>query len=408
MRICLRVLWTVFLVSACSSDDPNDYRTLTNPSGLGIVRRPEPYAEHQGSLSSLPSYDPSSTDGFQVDLRGRDLSGLQLAERSDDLNHSVFDSRTVWPSALPADFSPADILEVGKNPGLGLRSLHARGITGRGIGLAIIDQSLLVDHAEYAERIRCYEEIHWPANIRVASMHGAAVASFAVGKTVGVAPDAELYFVAEQHGTYAKSEFLWDFTWLAQAIDRVVEIDAQLAAGSKIRVISISVGWGPEQRGYEEVTAAVGRAAQAGIFVVSSSLELTYGFRFQGLGRTPTADPERAESYGPGSWWEARFYAQPEKLTGDILMAPMDSRTAASHAGNGEYLWGRVGGLSWTIPYLAGLYALACQVQPNLTPDVFWSAALATAATTTIRNGDSTYSFGKIVDPVTLIDGLLR
>jgi hypothetical protein len=401
-------LWTAFLVSACSSDEPTTYHTLTNPSGLGVVRRPEPYTEDQSALSALPSYDPSSTDSFQVDLRGRNLSSLQLVERSNDLAHSVFDNRTVWPSALPADFSPAEVLEVGKNPGLGVRSLHQRGITGKGIGLAIIDQSLLVDHSEYAERLRCYEELHWPSNILVASMHGAAVASVAVGKTIGVAPDAELYFVAEQHGTYAKSEFLWDFTWLAQAIDRVIEIDAQLPAGSKIRVISISVGWAPDQRGYDEVTAAVARAVQAGIFVVSSSLELTYGYRFQGLGRAPLADPELAGSYGPGSWWEARFYAQPEKLPGDVLMAPMDSRTAASHTGNGDYFWGRVGGLSWTIPYVAGLYALACQVQPTLTPDAFWSTALATAATTTLRNGDSTYSFGKIVDPVALIDALLR
>jgi hypothetical protein len=86
----------------------------------------------------------------------------------------------------------------------------------------------------------------------------------------------------------------------------------------------------------------------------------------------------------------------------------MDSRTAASHTGNGDYFWGRVGGLSWTIPYLAGLYALACQVQPNITPEAFWSTALATAATTAIRNGDSTYSFGKIIEPVALIDALLR
>lgn len=407
MRICLPALWTTFLVSACSSDAPDAYRTLTNPSGLGVVRRPAPYTQNPGALSSLPSYDPASTDSFQVDLRGRDLSRLALAERSDDLSHSVFDSRTIWPPTLPANFSPADILEVGKNPGLGIRSLHERGITGSGIGVAIIDQSLLIDHIEYAEQVRCYEEIHWPADALVASMHGAAVASLAVGRTVGVAPDADLYFVAEQHGTYAGAEFSWDFAWLAQAIDRVIEIDAQLPAGSKIRVISISVGWAPEQKGYAEVTAAVARAVQVGMFVVSSSLELTYGYRFMGLGRAPNGDPEQTESYGPGSWWEARFYDHPERLVGDVLMAPMDSRTAASHTGSGDYFWGRIGGLSWTIPYLAGLYALACQAEPSITPDAFWSAALATADTITIRNGDDNYSFGKIVNPVALIETLL-
>ena len=51
-----------------------------------------------------------------------------------------------------------------------------------------------MDHVEYRDRLRLYEEIH--CSDRVAQMHGAAVASIAVGKTVGVAPEAELYFIS--------------------------------------------------------------------------------------------------------------------------------------------------------------------------------------------------------------------
>jgi hypothetical protein len=132
-------------ITACSTDDNfTEYRTLTNSSGLGIVRRPEPWVLNRGPLQSLPSYDSTSSDAFQIDLRGRDLSALDLTGRSNDLSYSIFDSKTVWPATLSPDFSPSDILEIGKNPGLGIRSLHDRGITGRGIGVAIIDQPLLV------------------------------------------------------------------------------------------------------------------------------------------------------------------------------------------------------------------------------------------------------------------------
>jgi hypothetical protein len=43
---------------------------------------------------------------------------------------------------MPQDFDWERIMELGKNPGLGIRKLHTQGITGRGIGIAIIDQTL--------------------------------------------------------------------------------------------------------------------------------------------------------------------------------------------------------------------------------------------------------------------------
>ncbi len=55
---------------------------------------------------------------------------------------------------------------------------------------------LLVDHQEYRDRIRLYEEINIDKGTP-AQMHGAAVASIAVGKTVGVAPEADLYYIAK-------------------------------------------------------------------------------------------------------------------------------------------------------------------------------------------------------------------
>jgi len=59
----------------------------------------------------------------------------------------------------------------------------------------------------------------------------------------------------------------------------------------------------------------------------------------------------------------------------------MDSRTTASFTGISEYVFYREGGWSWSIPYIAGLYALAAQVDPEIPPERFWSLAMETGRT---------------------------
>ncbi|HSL95742.1 MAG TPA: hypothetical protein VLA35_07490, partial [Thermoleophilia bacterium] len=47
-------------------------------------------------------------------------------------------------------------LERAKDPGLGVRDLHAQGVTGAGVSVAIIDGQLRRDHVEYADRLVAY------------------------------------------------------------------------------------------------------------------------------------------------------------------------------------------------------------------------------------------------------------
>ncbi|MPN02052.1 hypothetical protein SDC9_149265 [bioreactor metagenome] len=240
-------------------------------------------------------------------------------------------------------------------------------------------------------------------------MHGPAVASIAVGKTIGVAPDADLYYIAEQHGEFKNNSFEWDFIWLAKSIERILEVNETLPEGRKIRVISISVGWDESRKGYKEVAAAVEEAKKQGIFVVSSSLFETYGYFFHGLGKNPINDPNEASSYEPGSWWAKSFYnlgldrVKEINNVDDMLLVPMDSRTTASPTGKDDYVFYRQGGWSWSIPYIAGIYALACQVKPDVNPDIFWTEALRTGKTITIEKNNAKYEFGKIVSPQDLI-----
>ncbi len=352
----------------------------------------------KGVLKTLPKYDPNSDDAYQVDLRGCDLSKLDLRASLGDLMYAAFDDRTIWPAAerMPSGFDWRTIMELGKNPGLGVRRLHEKGITGRGVRVAIIDQPLLVGHQEYADRLRFYEEIDVPSRSGP-QMHGAAVASIALGKTVGVAPEAELYYVAWPGALQN----------LARCIHRIIEVNAQLPKDNKIRVISMSTGWTPSHEGYKEIMDAVQRAQAAGILTVCvHGPDLHEGFDLSALGRSPLADPDVFESYQPGIFLAKSFWAHPSSPSGKSLWVPMDSRTTASYEGVDQYVFHGIGGMSWTVPYVAGVYALAVQVDPAITPARFWALAVRTGRTIELKRTGMTKRLGPIVDPVRLIGAI--
>jgi hypothetical protein len=379
-----------------------------------IERHPEP-ADLSGNyleLTSIPKFDPNVAGVWQVDLRSRDLTKIDMKASFSNLIYAIFDSKTQWPTSdkMPVGFDWQKIMGLGKDPGLGVRALHEQGITGAGIGIAIIDQPLLIDHQEYKDRLRLYEEINIPPETE-AQMHGGAVASIAVGKTIGVAPEADLYYIGALTSDWDPNtnDFTRDFNYHAQAVHRILEINRGLPEDYKIRVIAMQVGWSPDQAGYDEITAAVNEAKEAVIFVISSSLGSTHGLYFQGLGRYPLDDPNEFESYVPGLWWEKDFFSEMPLNTylwsapDHMLLIPMDSRATASPTGTKDYVFYRQGGWSWSIPYLAGMYALSVQVKPEISPEEFWETALSTGKTIKIQHSGQYYAFGIILDPQSLI-----
>lgn len=395
------------LIVSCAAP-VTDQPSLVRLPEVKIVRYPDP-VDYSGLnvYTEPPVYHPGSNEQWQVDLRSSNLTSLDLSKSKADLLYADFDSQTQWPASekMPADFDWQKIMEIGKDPGLGMRALHDQGITGKGVGIAIIDQTLLVDHIEYKDRIRLYEEAEdITGGWKEVQMHGPAVASIAVGKSIGVAPEADLYFIATGDCGGAFSIQNLDFSCRAKAIQRIVEINKSLPAERKIRVLSLAFGWVPESKGYEEITAAVEDAKAAGIFVISSSLSQTDNLNFHGLGREPISDPNEFTIYTPGLWWQDYFYQA--GLSADTLLVPMDSRTTASPTGTEDYVFYREGGWSWSIPYLAGTYALAAQVKPDITPEEFWETALHTGRTIQLQHVGKDYEFGTILDPQALMEAI--
>lgn len=419
LLITLGVIAVINFIGGMVMDRQFFHTTMANGTAPTIAHRPPAadYSWMHGKMKAIPSYDAAGAgDPWAVDLRSADLSAVDAAGHEKDLVHADFDSRTKWPAGIKGmkAFRPDKFMELGKNPGLGLKALHKKGVTGKGVGVAIIDYPLLVDHAEVKGRVKMYEEIHCADDS--AQMHGCATSSIAVGRSVGVAPGADLYFVAV--GNFHQSPLTMvcryvpalsmlatiDYGPDTRAIDRIVEINRHLPKDRKIRVISISQGYmGP--RGWRAYRKAIESAENEGIFVVTCGLETTSGgrMRFNGLGREPLANPDDPASYGPGGWLEKAFFGGDRWTKGNTLWVPMDSRCTASPTGNDDYVFYRSGGWSWAAPYIAGLYALACQVKPSVTPQEFWKAALETGDTVQVTKNGVKYPLGKIVNPAKLI-----
>lgn len=421
-------------LTGCSGQTNDDKQSVEtsqgNTSNISrplIVQNPQVYvvrgsAGTDGKCTSLPSYDPNSPKGGQVDIRGLDLRSLDLTGRENDLLNSVFDSNTKWPQSLPNNFDPYEIMNIGMNPGLGTEKLHEDGITGTGIGIAIIDYPLIYDHEEYAGRVKMYEEIN-PYG-KMTYMTAPMVASLAAGKNCGTAPEANLYFIGSSFlnktsGT--QSEI--DFSWYAQAVDRIVDVNRILPEDQKIRVLCIATPcWSPEMKGYDKITESVKKAAGENIFVVSNNIFETYNgkYYFAGLTTDTLSDRDNPSSYKVipwdkwiygvskvgkfGEYFEKKFDENQPK---EILLIPAEGRTAASSSGKTVYSYYRDGSWSMVTPYIAGLYALCCQVKPDVTPDIFWIIALETGDSRTITRNGKDYT-GKIVNPQKLIESLER
>jgi hypothetical protein len=379
---------------------PKSYNCMNAALGRGICRKPKPAVFGREPLKELPVYKPDSAKGWQVDLRSMDLRKLDLAGRTADLLHADFDSRTKFPKILPPGYAPAEIMELGKNPGLGVRALHQKGFTGKGVAIAIIDQPLLTGHQEYAGALKTYEEIHLFEKEPAATMHGAAVASLAVGRTCGVAPGASLHYIATD---FTDGRNAIDFRFLASAVDRVVAISEALPPGKGIRALSISRGFRPGDRGAAALLESIAKARKAGMLVVTTSPEAYYDFRFNGLGRGPLSDPDARDSYRPGLFWERMFFSGGGRNESGRLLLPMDSRTTASPTGKEDYVFYTDGGMSWSAPYLAGLYALALEADQALSPEAFLRRALATAGAARFSRDGENYTLEGIAAPASLL-----
>jgi hypothetical protein len=292
-------------------------------------------------------------------------------------------------------------LERAKDPGLGVRALHTQGVTGAGVAVAIIDGQMRLDHEEYARAVAHYEELDDFAG-RPFEAHGPAMASLLVGRTVGVAPESDLHYFALDFARVTPA-------CLAAAIDRVVERNRELAANERVRLLSISTGFGGEP---QVVAAAIARALDDDVFVLLTNFPVDWvdpPLAIRSLGCSPWRDCDDPASFdlSPGevAYWRSEGVTAAAALAarsardaeGDLvtLYAPANRRTLAGPRHARHYALDVEGGDSEWAPYLSGVLALALQAEPDLRASDL--AALLAGGVTELEHGV------RLVDPARVV-----
>jgi hypothetical protein len=194
----------------------------------------------------------------------------------------------------------------------------------------------------------------------------------------------------------AAPSWLKDSAYYAKALGWIIEQNNKLPLSQKIRVVSVSASPSGQGSFFEKNQYmwdhACARAEAAGILV----LDCTQHHGFIGSCWLNVASPDDITLCTPG---------YPSKPTHGFragsLLAPTSPRTTAEQYNKDQfsYQYCGEGGLSWAIPYVAGVLAMGWQVNPQLGPEKMKEILFDSAATG--QNG------ARIIDPQRFI-GMVR
>lgn len=336
------------------------------------------YADNNATITTGTTITDNgiTLKAYDWPLYSKDLSSMNLKNYRDFLKTVSFDKYTKWPSAdkLPDNFNPEQIMEWGKNPGLGINDLHKQGYTGKGVNIAYVDQTLQPGHIEYSGTNVKYF-IEDPTLNKNPSMHGSTVLSILAGRTRGIAPDANVYFVGDNNYTA-------DELHIAQGIRKIIEINKTLPNDKKIKILGLSNSHFVDRANKGEYDKAINEAESAGIMVFDvATLNGAQGMG--GMYIEPLKDRDNPDNYvkDPGL-----YGGNPHQS--NLLCIP-GTGTFADGVNKDDYTYWSYSGQSWLVPYLVGVISLGLQVDPTLTKEkaiqYLYDSATQTAATSGSR-----------------------
>lgn len=301
-------------------------------------------------------------DGYSFQLPKGTLSGdIDWSNSKEVFYYLCFDESTFANTPkehLPENYDPQQVFDKGLSIGLGIDEAHENGYTGKGVSVAICDwqlkphQDLNIKEyqcAEYAAQVEDY-------------FHASAVTGILAGQKTGVAPDADVYFFAEYQD---RSET--GGSDMINTLKSILDKNKTLPENQRIRVVSIS---GPIYGEQEETQALVKELTDSGVWVLSSE-EFWNDFGYLEK-KDPMGDVNDFNNYQIN---HPKNFDYPEQG----LYVSSGNRTVPDPTNETSYRHDSRASASWAIPVVAGYYALACQADPNMTPENFKQLAAETA-----------------------------
>lgn len=351
----------------------------------------------------------------QINMENRDdgsfvppSSKLTLAEIQSYKETGIHQSE--MPPKTADGFNPqTEIIEKYKEPAPGVRKVHKMGITGKGVNVAIIDGGL-TPHAEYNSQIKSITTFGYKDGVTPDS-HAAAVTSQLAGKTCGSAPDANIQYYAAEILPNSNPNQSND-TQL-KALKDILEKNKKASDKDKIQVVSVSSGFAKGKADYPETLKTIKALEDSGVAVFwpgqigigdynpdTPPKELTI---WEGVGRQYGKDPAKTDSVKPNYWSSPKSLTENAEIierTGmKQIIIPCDNKTVASSIDGKSFDYYPNGGMSWGTPTLAGVYCLAKEANPNITPKEFHQLAYETG-TDMLSNGKPV---GRVIDAEKLI-----
>lgn len=259
-------------------------------------------------------------------------------DQTDDENQEVIDVED-------EEFSEIELLKGierwGIEPGLGIKTLHELGYTGKGVNVAYCDQSINEPFPDEIKNAIVYYQNNTGHN---GDMHGNATSSLLCGKNIGTAPDVNLYFFS-----YVSWEDDQQKNWV-ECLEQLIEKNKSLPEGQKIRMVGFSNNIRDDEPYADEVKQAIKKCNDNDIMVFWCGENASLRF-------TDFSDKDNPENV-------VLSLNRDDYLTA----VPADSRTSLADRGEYEY-WGENGGLSWTMPYTLGVYAIAQSIDYDITQE---------------------------------------
>jgi len=312
------------------------------------------------------------------DLSQYDLSGLD----KEYFLWLTFNSSTIFPPAdkMPAGISPEEILQRGKDPMLGIKKLHAQGIDGSGVKIAVFDSAWQSsDHQEYVG-----------ANIEVVDIvdsdphfHADGVLANLCGRNIGVAPSASILHYSNsmgggEKGNDARIECLQDVLKRVKGGDaiRAVNISAPLVFNNEVRSEEY-------EKAKEQMMPLILELEELGCEVIDAE---KWGGDFSLCDFN-----HETGNIQPSNWRNSRS----ERIDMGEVAFVSGGKVRPETATEDGYKYERDASVSWTIPQVVGMYALTLQQNPNLT----WSQFARICKTTS----QMTESGVRVADPAGII-----